>query len=62
MKNKLNSKITKAGAEVASIEGDKEEEEIEEREVEIKKVIQSRDQNKNDAMNEYTFPFYIFRT
>jgi hypothetical protein len=47
---------------VASIEGDKEEEEIEEREVEIKKVIQSRDLNKNDAMNEYTFPFYIFRT
>jgi hypothetical protein len=43
---------------VASIEGDKEEEEIEEREVEIKKVIQSRDPNKIDLMQyEYTFPF-----
>ena len=59
MMNKLNSKITKAGAEVASIEVDKEEE-IEGREVEIKKVIQSRDLNKNDAMNKYTFSFYIF--
>lgn len=50
MKNKLNFKIIKAGAEVASIEEDKEEAEIEEPKVEIKRVTHSNDQTKIDII------------
>jgi hypothetical protein len=50
MKNIINSRITEAEEEVVSIEEDKEVEEIEEAEVEIKKETQSKDPTKIDLM------------